>query len=101
MQALQGLSLLVLFGSWCHDSEREVPRLLKLLNQSGVKLQSLQLHAVNQQKQHPAQLHLQYQLQYTPTIVVLQGNTELGRIVERPIVSLAADLATIADAAAH
>ena len=55
MQQLQGLQLVVLYGSWCHDSEREVPRLLKLLQQSNVALSSLQLAPVNQQKQHPVQ----------------------------------------------
>lgn len=96
MQQLQGLQLLVLFGSWCHDSEREVPRLLKLLQQSGVTLSSLQLEAVNQQKQHPEQLHNQHQLRYTSTIIVLDNGRELGRIIEKPAKSLAEDLAAIA-----
>jgi thioredoxin 1 len=29
VKSLSGKSLIVLFGTWCHDSEREVPRLLK------------------------------------------------------------------------
>jgi thioredoxin 1 len=47
---LSGKSLVVLFGTWCHDSVREVPRLLKLLDVSGVKLKSLSLHGVNYNK---------------------------------------------------
>ncbi|MBV2130503.1 TlpA family protein disulfide reductase [Arsukibacterium indicum] len=96
MQQLTGLQLLVLFGSWCHDSEREVPRLLKLVQQSGVALNTLQLETVNQQKQHPQQLHSQYNLRYTPTIIVLDNGRELGRIIEKPAKSLADDLAEIA-----
>jgi len=96
MQQLQGLQLLVLFGSWCHDSEREVPRLLKLIQQSGVALNTLQLETVNQQKHHPQQLHSQHNLRYTPTIIVLDNGRELGRIIEKPAKSLAEDLAEIA-----
>jgi len=94
VKSLSGKSLIVLFGTWCHDSEREVPRLLKLLDVSGVKLQSLSLHGVNYNKQEPTNLHQQYDLKYSPTIVLLQGETELGRIVEKPVTSLGEDLAS-------
>jgi thioredoxin 1 len=94
VKTLGGKSLIVLFGTWCHDSEREVPRLLKLLNLSGVELQNLSLHGVNYNKQEPTNLHRQYNLKYSPTIILLQGQDELGRIIEKPIVSLGEDLAS-------
>lgn len=93
VKSLSGKSLIVLFGTWCHDSEREVPRLLKLLDLSGVELQSLSLHGVNYNKQEPNDLHQQYVLKYSPTIILLQGENELGRIVEKPVASLGEDLA--------
>lgn len=91
---LSGMSVVVLFGTWCHDSEREVPRLLKLLDLSGVKLQNLSLHGINFNKEEPTDLHLQFDLKHSPTIILLQGENELGRIVEQPVVSLAQDLAS-------
>jgi hypothetical protein len=91
---LSGKSLIVLLGTWCHDSEREVPRLLKLLDLSGVELQSLSLHGVNYNKQEPTNLHQQYDLKYTPTIILMQGENELGRVVEKPMLSLGEDLAS-------
>jgi thiol-disulfide isomerase/thioredoxin len=94
VKTLGGKSLVVLFGTWCHDSEREVPRLLKLLNLSGVELQNLSLHGVNYNKQEPTNLHRQYNLKYSPTIILLQGQDELGRIIEKPLVSLGEDLAS-------
>jgi thioredoxin 1 len=94
VKTLAGKSLVVLFGTWCHDSEREVPRLLKLLNLSGVELQNLSLYGVNYNKQDPTNLHRQYNLKYSPTIILLQGQDELGRIIEKPLVSLGEDLAS-------
>jgi hypothetical protein len=94
VKSLSGKSVVVLFGTWCHDSEREVPRLLKLLDLSGVELQSLSLHGVNYNKQEPTNLHRQYDLKYSPTIILLQGDIELGRVVEKPIVNLGEDLAS-------
>jgi thioredoxin 1 len=94
VKSLSGKSLIVLLGTWCHDSEREVPRLLKLLDLSGVKLESLSLHGVNYNKQEPNNLHQQYDLKYTPTIILMQGENELGRVIEKPMLSLGEDLAS-------
>jgi thioredoxin 1 len=95
MGSIEGLSVLVLLGTWCHDSEREVPRLLKLLEQSQVKLKQLKLVGVNYNKQDPEGLHRDFELRYTSTIILLDGNKELGRIVERPSISIAEDLAAM------
>ena len=95
IKLLQGKSIMVLFGTWCHDSDREVPKLLKLLDLSDVNLAKLSLHGVNYNKQEPTNLHKQFDMLYTPTIILLDGKQELGRIVEKPQISLAADLAAI------
>lgn len=93
VKSLAGKSLIVLFGTWCHDSEREVPRLLKLLDLSGVVLENLSLYGVNYNKQEPSNLHQLYDLKSSPTFILLQGEQELGRVVEKPKVSLGEDLA--------
>ncbi|ALS99699.1 hypothetical protein AT746_16450 [Lacimicrobium alkaliphilum] len=92
MQALKGKSVLILFGTWCHDSEREVPRFLKLADASGVRLRQLQLVAVGLDKKDPAGLAQQYNLLYTPTIIVMDNEQELYRMIERPKGPLALDL---------
>lgn len=92
MTQLTGKSLLVMFGSWCHDSEREVPRLMKLLDESKVQLEKLTFLAVDQTKQEPSGQAKANNLKYTPTIVLFDDNAEIGRIIERPNTSLANDL---------
>ena len=89
MAKLEGKDLLVLFGTWCHDSQREVPRLLKLLEQSKVELNSLTLVAVDYNKQDPQGLAEQFQLKYTPTFIVIDQSKEQHRVVEKPQGTLA------------
>lgn len=94
IKSIEGKSLMVLFGTWCHDSEREVPRLLKLLQVADVKLEELSLIGVDRNKQEPGNRHSQFALKYTPTIILLDGDKELGRVIEKPQVSLGEDLET-------
>ena len=90
--SLKGHTVLVLFGSWCHDSEREVPRLLKTLELSGEDNIDVQLIAVNRNKRDPQGVAMFYELKYTPTFILLDGDKELGRVIEKPALTVAEDL---------
>ncbi|MEI8606866.1 TlpA family protein disulfide reductase [Pseudoalteromonas sp. B160] len=92
IKKLAGKDILVLFGTWCHDSEREVPRLLKLIKQSQLTLKSLKLVAVGFDKRDDKGIAKAHQLKYTATIIVKEGDIELARMIEKPKHSLAVDL---------
>ncbi|MGO3644910.1 MAG: TlpA family protein disulfide reductase [Pseudoalteromonas sp.] len=92
IEKLKGKDLVVLFGTWCHDSQREVPRLLRLLEESQVELASIELVAVDFNKQDDAGIAQAHNLQYTPTFIVKQNGKELGRVIEKPTGTLAQDL---------
>lgn len=95
IKVIEGKSLMVLLGTWCHDSEREVPRLLKTIDKSGVKGYELKLLAVDFNKQEPSGLYLDYQLRYTPTFVLEENGQPVARVIERPKVTIAEDLAAL------
>ena len=90
-----GLKVKILFGTWCHDSEREVPRVLKLLAASGVKEESISLIALDISKEEPWGREKVLGVKNTPTFIFFIGGTELGRIVERPSKSLIEDIKLI------
>ena len=92
IKQLQGFDLIVFFGLWCHDSEREVPRLLKLIEQSEVQLNSLQLIALNQKKELTEEHQNSFKVDYTPTFFVMQEGQVLATMVEKPEQSIAKDL---------
>ena len=92
MQKLEGKDLIVLFGTWGHDSEREVPRLVKLLDESKVQLADIKFVAVGYNKQDDAGIAQAHDLQYTPTFIVKDDGKELVRVIEKPTGTLAQDL---------
>jgi thioredoxin 1 len=63
------LEVKILFGTWCHDSEREVPRLLKLLAASGVKEESISLIALDISKEEPEGRAKALDMRFTPTFI--------------------------------
>jgi len=89
------ISLRLLFGSWCHDSVREVPRLIKLIELAGNSKLSLQLTAVSRDKLEPSAVVERFALKFTPTLVVLKDNEEIGRIIEQPNINWAADIVAL------
>ena len=93
-QLSQATELVIVFGSWCHDSQREVPRLLKLIDSANNTAIKTTLVAVGYNKQIPEAANpYRLAIQYTPTIFVIdQQGEELGRFIERPDTNWAADI---------
>ena len=85
---VEELRIEVLFATWCHDSEREVPRLLKILETAGVESSAVELVALDFSKTEPKGRAASKDLQYTPTFIFSVRDEEIGRIVERPIGTL-------------
>ena len=77
----------------CHDSEREVPKFLKITAQASTL--TSRLIGLNYDKLEPGGSAKKHDIRYTPTFVVYQNNKEIGRIIERPKVSLTADISAM------
>lgn len=91
----RGVEIYMLFGTWCHDSKREVPRLLSLLNKLDVPENQINLIGLNFKKNDSQDRGKKFQIKKTPTFVFLRNQKEIGRIVEMPEISLEADLLKI------
>ncbi|XPF96089.1 thioredoxin family protein [Colwellia sp. RE-S-Sl-9] len=80
----------IYFGTWCHDSQREVPRILSILdNNQNV---TFQLIALDIDKKDPQYLAKNNSIKYTPTFVVFIEEKEIGRIIERPTQNFIEDI---------
>ncbi|MFM9909153.1 MAG: hypothetical protein ACKVOW_07390 [Chitinophagaceae bacterium] len=96
---LKNKKITIFLGTWCGDSKREVPRILKMLDCCNFPAEQLQLIMVSNQdssyKQSPMHEESGRNIVRVPTIIVEEGGREKGRIVEFPIVSLEKDLLSI------
>lgn len=94
-QFKQDVEIKVYFGQWCHDSQREVPRLIKLFDQLDQDNFKVWYYGVDLKKSDPLGLAKADNLRRTPTIIVYQDGKELGRILEVPRVDWASDIAAL------
>jgi len=86
----KNVSIDIYFGTWCHDSQREVPKLLKAL-QVNQQVKTT-LIALDGHKSDPLGLAKNNAIKFTPTFVIFVNNKEVGRIVERPKNNLIIDI---------
>jgi thiol-disulfide isomerase/thioredoxin len=84
-----------LFGTWCHDSKREVPAFIKTIELANNSNFSVEYIGVNREKTDGKEFSKLYNLQYTPTFIIFKGSYEVGRIVEEVIKSIEIELVEI------
>jgi len=104
-EAVGNTKLEVFFGTWCHDSEREVPRLLDVLAELERTHRELALDvrwvAVDGEKRLPVEEVQTHRIRQLPTLVLSRQGTELGRIVQRAPRGLETDLRRLLDGSAQ
>ncbi|HUJ90782.1 MAG TPA: thioredoxin family protein [Syntrophorhabdales bacterium] len=89
------LTIIVFLGTWCVDSKREVPKLLKILEAANNQNISLELYAVDTKLQDGEGLTKKYGVKAVATIIFFDHGRELGRIIESPKTTLERDFLDI------
>ncbi|MGA1770894.1 MAG: thioredoxin [Flavobacteriaceae bacterium] len=92
---LDGLQFKLFLGTWCEDSEREVPGMLKLLDALGLDQNSMEIYAMDKNKITAANFEKGLNIINIPTLIVYKDGEEMNRIVELTIESLEKDLSKI------
>ena len=81
---LDDLSIKILFGTWCHDSQREIPKFLRFLETINMDTEMISLIGLNYQKNEPFNRGKIFNIKNTPTIIFFRKEEEIGRIEETP-----------------
>lgn len=93
---LKNIFIEIFLGTWCGDSRREVPRMLKMLESSGYDIQKVKLvfvsNAADAYKQSPQHEEAGKNIKRVPTMILYNNQTEMGRIIEYPVETLEKDL---------
>lgn len=92
MDSLSKVEITIIFGTWCSDSQREVPRVIMLLDELGYPMNRLNIIAVNRQKLFPRVDLSNYNFEFVPTIIFYKKGIEIGRIIELPVETLETDI---------
>jgi hypothetical protein len=92
---INGVTVLIVLGTWCGDSRREVPRFLKMLDQCGLARIGVTFLGVDMNKFGPVADYEKLGIVKVPTFIVYRNNIEAGRIIEYPSTSLEGDFLEI------
>jgi hypothetical protein len=92
---LNHIEITIVMATWCSDSQREVPRLMKILESMGYDQNNLKIINVDREKFAKGTIVDKLKVEKVPTIIFYENNIELGRIIESPVVSLEKDMLKI------
>ena len=91
-QKINDYQITVVFGSWCSDSQEQLPRFYKILDKAGYDDSGLTIIAVNRSKKTEKTDISGLYIERVPTFIVYKDGKEKGRIVETPQETLEEDL---------
>lgn len=90
---INNFKLVILMGTWCGDSQEQVPVLFKVLDAANYNKKPLIYCVPRQYKYYkPAKT---YKIIRVPTIIVYKNGQEKGRIIEYPMKNIESDLLKI------
>jgi thiol-disulfide isomerase/thioredoxin len=82
-QNAKDLYILLVMGTWCPDSKRELPRYFATMDAAGIDDSRLTMIGVDRTKKDTEGLTDKWDITRVPTFVFLRNGREVGRFVER------------------
>jgi hypothetical protein len=94
---LEDVEILCVLGTWCSDSRREVPRMIRILQSLHQPPEKMRMIGVDRGKRDPAGETADLDIELVPTFIFSRDGVEIGRIVESPLATLEKDMLGIID----
>ena len=89
------VTVAIVMGTWCSDSQREVPHFYKMVDYLGYDESKIDLICVDRAKVGVDNEVDGLDIKLVPTFIFYKEGNEIGRIIEVPVVTLEKDLAEI------
>lgn len=86
------VEILIVLGTWCSDTRKQVPRFFKILDQMKFGNENLKMICVDRDKEAGVEDFVKLDIQRVPTFIVYVKGREAGRIIEKPYNTLERDL---------
>jgi len=97
IEKINDKTMKIVMGTWCSDSRREVPRMLKILDMIGFPKEKVSIINVDRKKKGISNEVDGLNIELVPTFILYNGSTEIGRIIETPEETLEKDLVRIVE----
>ena len=91
----EGIEVLIVLGTWCPDSRRELPRFMKVSQLAGFKQENIKMMGTDSYKEAPIENYDDLNIERVPTFIFYHNKNEIGRIIEYPVASLERDMVNI------
>ena len=88
----EGVEILIVLGTWCSDSQEQVPKFFKILDRIRFDRKNVQMICVSREKEAGEVDIVNYDIQRVPTFIIYRKGREIGRIIETPYATLEKDL---------
>jgi thiol-disulfide isomerase/thioredoxin len=85
----------IVLGTWCPDSRREVPRMVRILDILRFPMTQVSFIGVDKTKHASVSEYESLKIERVPTFIIYKNNVEAGRIIESPLTSLEQDMVNI------
>jgi thiol-disulfide isomerase/thioredoxin len=89
------VTVTIFMGTWCEDSQNQVPDFYKVLEACQFKERGVRLITLDRNKTTPELFEKGLNITNVPTFIFYEKGIEINRIVETPIVSLEQDMLDI------
>ena len=89
------IKIKIFMGTWCHDSKREIPRLIKILDNLKFDQSNVEIIGLTKEKKGYFNDYSRYNITNTPTIIFYKNKKEVGRIIEKPKETLESNMLSI------
>lgn len=86
------IRVLIFAGTWCSDTQRELPRFYKIMAAIGVNEAQMELIMLDQNKKSRYFNVEVLAIENIPTFIFLKNGKEVGRIIEKPNLTLEEDI---------
>jgi thiol-disulfide isomerase/thioredoxin len=91
----RGVKIVIVMGTWCGDSQEQVPHFYKILDEVGFKASDVKLICVDRAMTAGAVDITKYDIERVPTFLFYKDDREIGKIVESPMGTLEKDMLMI------
>lgn len=92
---MKDIDTTIVLGKWCSDSQLQVPRFYKVLDDAGIDGSAITVICVDEMKKATGGEIDGMGIEHVPTFIFSSANKEIGRITEAPLFTLESDMVLI------